>query len=218
MRNGNLPQLSIIRLPNDHTAYTFPGMPTPRAMVADNDLALGRIVETISHSPYWKDSAIFVVEDDAQAGPDHVDAHRSVALIISPYVRHAAVDHTMYTTSGILRTMELILGLPPMSQYDAAATPAYQAFQPKPDLAPFVRRAAAIPLDQMNSTLAYGAALSQRMNLAEADRVPDLQGDEILWKAIKGAGSVMPPPRHAAFVSAVKNSALPDDDDDDPRQ
>ncbi len=91
MRNGNLPQLSIIRLPNDHTAYTFPGMPTPRAMVADNDLALGRIVDDL-HSPYWKDSAIFVVEDDAQAGPDHVDAHRSVALIISPYVRHAAVD------------------------------------------------------------------------------------------------------------------------------
>ncbi len=214
VQNGNLPQLSIIRLPNDHTAYTTPGLPIPRAMVADNDLALGRIVETISHSPYWKDSAIFIVEDDAQNGPDHVDAHRSVALMISPYVRHGAVDHTMYTTSGILRTMELILGVPPMSQYDAAATPAYNAFQAKPDLTPFVHLANQVPLDELNSRMAYGAAVSKRMNLAEADRVPDLLGDEILWKAIKGADSVMPPPRHAAFVHTVKNTALPDDDGD----
>ncbi|HVB37960.1 MAG TPA: hypothetical protein VND92_05450 [Vicinamibacterales bacterium] len=138
-----------------------------------------------------------------------------MALLISPYVRHAAVDHTMYTTSGILRTMELILGVPPMSQYDAAATPAYNAFQPKPDLTPFVHLAAQVPLDEMNSKMAYGAAASKRMNLAEADRVPDLQGDEILWKAIKGAASVMPPPRHAAFVHGVKNAALPDDDGDE---
>ena len=206
-RDGKLPSLSIIRLPNDHTAYTAPGMPTPQAMVADNDLALGRIVEAISHSRYWKDSAIFVVEDDAQSGPDHVDAHRSVALILSPYVRHDAVDHTMYTTAGILRTMELILGLPPMSQYDAAATPAYNAFQATPDLTPFTHLPAQIPLDQRNSARAYGAAVSKRMNLAEADRVPDLEGDEILWKAIKGAASIMPPPRHAAFVRPVAVSA-----------
>ena len=97
-------------------------------MVADNDLALGRIVEAISHSRFWKESAIFVLEDDAQNGPDHVDAHRSVLLVASPFTRRGAVDHTLYTTSGVLRTIELILGLPPMSQYDAAATPLYNAF------------------------------------------------------------------------------------------
>ena len=116
-RDGKLPRLSIIRLGNDHTNGTTPGSPTPRAMVADNDLALGRIVEAITHSRYWKESAIFVLEDDAQNGPDHVDAHRSVLLAVSPFSRSDAVDSTLYTTCGVLRTMELILGLPPMSQY-----------------------------------------------------------------------------------------------------
>ena len=114
-------------------AGTSPGTPTPRAMVAENDLALGRLVEAISHSAFWKESAIFVLEDDAQNGPDHVDAHRSVLLAISPFTRRGVVDSTLYTTSGVLRTMELILGLPPMSQYDAAATPMYNAFQTDAD-------------------------------------------------------------------------------------
>src|SRR5213078_5416891 len=113
---------------------TRAGKPTPIAYVADNDLALGRIVGAIGKSKFWKDTAIFVVEDDAQNGPDHVDAHRSVALVISPYTKRGAVDSTMYSTSGMLRTMELILGLQPMSQFDAAATPMYQSFQNKPDL------------------------------------------------------------------------------------
>ena len=103
-------------------------------MVADNDLALGRIVEAIPHSVYWKDSAMFVLEDDSQNGPDHVDAHRSVAFVVSPFTRRGAVDSTLYTTSGMLRTMELILGLPPMTQYDAAATPMYNAFTTSPTL------------------------------------------------------------------------------------
>ncbi len=115
--NEEVPALSIIRLGNDHTAATRPGWPTPRAMVADNDLALGRIVEAISKSRIWKESAIFVVEDDAQNGPDHVDAHRSIVLAISPFSHRRGLDSTLYTTSGVLRTMELILGLPPMSQY-----------------------------------------------------------------------------------------------------
>ena len=123
-----MPRLSIVRLGNDHTSGTSPGTSTPRAMVADNDLALGRFVDIISHSRIWKESAIFVLEDDAQNGPDHVDAHRSVLLAISPFIRRGVVDSTLYTTSGVLRTMELILGLPPMSQYDAAATPMYHAF------------------------------------------------------------------------------------------
>ncbi len=112
----SLPQFQIIRLPNDHTAGTKKSALTPRAMVADNDRALGMIVERISHSKFWKESAIFVLEDDAQNGPDHVDAHRSIALVVSPYTKRKFVDHTMYSTSGMLRTMELILGLPPMSQ------------------------------------------------------------------------------------------------------
>jgi DNA-binding beta-propeller fold protein YncE len=148
--DGNLPQLSIIRLPNDHTAGTRIGMPTPRAMMADNDLALGRLVEAISGSVYWKDSAIFVLEDDAQAGPDHVDSHRSVLLVASPFARRGAVDRTFYTTSGVLRTIELILGLPPMSQYDAAATPMYNAFAGTPNLAAFRHLDARVPLDERN--------------------------------------------------------------------
>ena len=139
-RTATCPRLSILRLGNDHTAGTRPGYPTPRAMVAENDLALGRMVEAITKSRYWKDSAIFVLEDDAQNGPDHVDAHRSVALVVSPYTRRGAVDSTLYTTSGMLRTIELILGLPPMSQYDAAATPMYGAFQARPVLTPYTNR------------------------------------------------------------------------------
>ena len=130
--NGELPRLNIIRLGNDHTYGTRPDAPTPRSMVAENDVALGRLVEAISRSRFWNESAIFVLEDDAQNGPDHVDSHRSPAFVISPFTKRGAVDSTLYTTSGMLRTMELILGLPPMSQYDAAATPMYDAFQTTP--------------------------------------------------------------------------------------
>jgi hypothetical protein len=140
-QRGGLPRLNIIRLGNDHTLGTTPGRPTPRAMVAENDVALGRLVAAISSSRYWNESAIFIVEDDAQNGPDHVDSHRSVALAISPFVRRQAVDSTLYTTSSVLRTMELILGLPPMSQYDAAATPMYNAFQATARVSPVGIRA-----------------------------------------------------------------------------
>src|SRR5213593_818353 len=123
VRRGAVPALMIVCLPNDHTAATRPGFPTPKAMVADNDLALGRIVEAVSRSPVWRETAIFVIEDDAQNGPDHVDAHRTVCLVASPYVRRGVVDHRMHSTVSMLRTIELILGLPPMSQFDAAAAP-----------------------------------------------------------------------------------------------
>jgi YVTN family beta-propeller protein len=206
--NGKLPQLSIIRLGNDHTNGTSPGSPTPRAMVADNDLALGRIVDAISHSPYWKDSAIFVLEDDAQNGPDHVDAHRSVLLSISPFSRRRTLDSTLYTTSGVLRTMELILGLPPMSQYDAAATPMYLAFQPVPDATPFSHRPARVSLDEKNDWSSPGARASLNMNLRDADMAPELELNEILWQSIRGAGSVMPPPRRTGFIRPIG-----DDDD-----
>jgi len=208
-RSGGLPRLSILRLGNDHTAGTRPGFPTPRAMVAENDLALGRIVEAISRSRFWKESAIFVLEDDAQSGPDHVDAHRSVAFVISPYSRRGAVDSTLYTTSGMLRTIELILGLPPMSQYDAAATPMYGAFQARPVLGGFTKREARVSLDERNDADSPGAAASLAMNLEEADRAPDLELNEIIWKSVRGAASVMPPPVRAAFIKRM------DEDEDE---
>jgi DNA-binding beta-propeller fold protein YncE len=200
---GGLPQFSIIRLGNDHTAGTRVGYPTPRAMIAENDLALGRLVEAITKSRFWKDSAIFVLEDDAQNGPDHVDAHRSVAFVISPYSRRGVVDSTLYTTSGLLRTMELILGLPPMSQYDASATPTYGAFDVKPVMTGYTARPARVPLDEINAADAWGSAASAAMNLEEADLAPELELNEILWKSIRGPASVMPPPVRAGFIRPV---------------
>jgi YVTN family beta-propeller protein len=209
-QNGDLPRLSIIRLGNDHTSGTKPGALTPRALVADNDLALGQLVETISRSRYWKESAIFILEDDAQNGPDHVDAHRSVLLLASPFARRGIVDSTLYTTSGVLRTIELILGLPPMSQYDAAATPMYNAFQPTPVLTPFAHLEARVPLDERNDWWSPGAADSMRMDFSEADRAPDLLLNQVVWQSVHGAGSVMPPPRRSGFIKPLAG----DDDDD----
>ncbi len=205
-REGGLPQLSIIRLGNDHTADTRPGYPTPTAMIAENDLALGRLVEAITRSRFWKESAIFVLEDDAQNGPDHVDSHRSVAFAISAYSRRGAVDGTLYTTSGMLRTIELILGLPPMSQYDAAATPLYNAFQVQPLPTPYTKREARVALDEKNSASAWGAAASVAMNLEEADLAPELALNEFLWKSVRGGDAPMPPPRRAAFVRPLPES------------
>jgi len=200
VKDGTLPQLSIFHLPSDHTAGTRPGSPTPRAMVAENDVALGRMVESISTSPFWKDSAIFVLEDDAQDGPDHVDAHRSVAFVISPYTRRKAVDSTMYTTSGMLRTIELILGLEPMSQYDASAAPMYSVFQNIPDLTPYHHQEAKISIQEKNASSAFGAKESMAMNLEDPDRIPMRLMNEILWKSVMGASSPMPPPVRAAFI------------------
>ncbi len=211
--NGQLPALSIIRLGNDHTNGTRAQYPTPRAMIAENDVALGRLVDAISHSIYWNDSAIFVLEDDAQNGPDHVDAHRSPAFAISPYSRRGVVDSTLYTTSGMLRTMELILGAEPMTQYDAAATPMYNAFQTSAVLTPFVKRDARVSLTEMNRPGAPGSAASARMNFAEADMTPELELNEILWMSVHGPNSIMPPPVHSAFLRNAM--AFPDGDDDD---
>ncbi len=208
--DGTLPALSIIRLGGDHTNGTRPDAPTPRAMVAENDLALGRLVEAISHSRYWPESAIFVVEDDAQNGPDHIDAHRSVVLVVSPYSRRGATDSTLYTTSGVLRTMELVLGLPPLSQYDAAAAPMYGAFQPAASPAPFVHLDARIPTDEMNGPNAWGAQASLGMNLEEADRAPERELNEIVWRSVRGPDSPMP----AIVRSAWIRPAHAADDDD----
>lgn len=156
-KNHNLPNLSLFTLPQDHTVGTAPGMPTPNAMVADNDLALGKIVDAISHSPDWKDSAIFVTEDDAQAGLDHVDGHRTTGFVISPYAR-AGVVNTTYTQIDMVRTIEQILGMPPMNQADLAATPMYDAFTSKPNLNPFTALPNQIPLDQLSPSATTAAA------------------------------------------------------------
>ncbi len=202
--NGNLPRLSIIRLPRDHTSGARAGRVSPVSMVADNDLALGRIVEAISRSRFWKESAIFVLEDDAQNGPDHVDAHRSVLLVISPFIRRTAVDSTLYTTCGVLRTMELILGLPPMTQLDAAATPLYNAFQATADLTAFTAEKARVPLDRLNPPKGPGAAEAEAFDFEEADRAPDIAFSENVWKAVRGDKSPMPPPRRSVFVKELR--------------
>src|SRR5581483_7371131 len=196
----------------DHTSGTKAGAPTPRAMVADNDLALGRLVEAISSSPYWKESAVFVLEDDAQSGPDHVDSHRSVLLVASPFARRGYVDHTFYTTSSVLRTIELILGLPPMSQYDAAATPLYAAFDPTVNLAPYRRATPGVSLEEQNLPTAFGAAASVRLDFSEADRTDEVLLNEILWRSTKGVGAPMPPPRRSIFVQPTGEARDEDDE------
>lgn len=210
-KEGDLPRLQILRLPNDHTAGTRVGKPTPTAMVADNDLALGMVVEAVTKSKFWKETAIFVVEDDAQNGPDHVDAHRTVAFVISPYTNRNAVDSTMYSTSSMLRTMELILGLKPMSQFDAAAKPMYNAFQPKADLRPYEHVVPKVDLKETNLASAWGAKQSAEFNLEMEDAADDLLFNEVIWRSVKGANSAMPPPVRAAFVFPHTKR---DDDDD----
>ncbi|HEV3204315.1 MAG TPA: alkaline phosphatase family protein, partial [Gemmataceae bacterium] len=199
-KEGELPRLIILRLPNDHTAGTSVGKPTPTAYLGDNDLALGRVVEGVSKSKFWKETAIFVVEDDAQNGPDHVDAHRTVALVISPYVRRGHVDSNLYSTSSMLRTMELILGLKPMSQFDAAARPMYGSFQATPDLRPYSHAPAGVDLNQKTQASAWGAKLSETFDFAKEDSADDLLLNEVIWRSVKGSRIAMPPPVRAAFV------------------
>jgi DNA-binding beta-propeller fold protein YncE len=197
---GDMPRLQILRLPNDHTHGATVGELTPRAYVADNDLAFGRLVEAVSRSKFWPRTAIFVVEDDAQNGPDHVDAHRSIAYAISPYTRHGKTDSTMYSTSSILRTMELILGLQPMSQFDAAATPMYNSFQPTPVLTPYEALPVTVDLNERNTATAWGGQL--KMDFTKEDAADDLLLNEVIWRSVRGADSPMPPPKRAAFVFA----------------
>jgi YVTN family beta-propeller protein len=201
-KEGEMPRLQVVRLPQDHTSGTAPGKWTPTACMADNDLALGKLVEAVSNSKFWASTAIFVVEDDAQNGPDHVDAHRTVALAISPYTRNVGVDSTMYSTSSMLRTMELILGMRPMSQFDAAATPMYHAFHPTPDAKPYAAVLPKADLNEINTKLAWGAAKSRKLDFRREDAADDLVLNEIIWRSVRGPASKMPAPIRAAFVFA----------------
>ncbi len=185
----------IMSLGEDHTTGTRPGTFTPQACVASNDLALGRMIDAISHSKSWPQTAIFVIEDDAQNGPDHVDAHRTVGLVISPYTKRKALDSTQYGTVSMLRTIELILGLSPLSQYDAAARPMFASFTDKADLAPYTHEPARIDLNAVNAPTAYGAERSMKMDFDEYDRIDDFELNEILSRAIKGKQRTRTPGR-----------------------
>src|SRR5262245_40786390 len=168
------------------------------------------VAENLSHSKYWATTAIFSLEDDAQNGPDHVDAHRSIAFVASPYTRRGFVDSTMYTTSGMLRTMELILGIPPMSQYDAAATPMFNSFTNKADLTPFKHRPAKYDLTEKNPVNAPGAQQSASWDFSKEDTLPDIEFNEVIWMSVHGANSRMPAPVRSAFVRPIE-----DEDDDE---
>ncbi|WP_025761884.1 bifunctional YncE family protein/alkaline phosphatase family protein [Dyadobacter tibetensis] len=209
---GKVPALSTIRLGNDHTSGASVGKPTPFAAVADNDLAVGRLVEHLSKSSIWKESVVFILEDDAQNGPDHVDAHRSIAFVAGGFVKRNFVDHTMYSTSGMLRTIELILGLKPMSQYDAAATPMWRCFQAQPNTKPFTAMAPGVDLYQKNVAVNKNSRRSDSFDLSIPDAIDDYVFSEIVWQTVRGENSIMPAPRRGAFVKLEKKDEDEDDD------
>jgi YVTN family beta-propeller protein len=193
--SGTVPTLNYMILPNDHTDGTTPNDPTPQAMIADNDLALGQIVDAISHSSIWPSTAIFVVEDDSQDGADHVDSHRSPAFVISPWARHGAVVGTRYDQYSALRTIELISGLHPLSLNDALATPMYDTFisgSQKPDDTPYTVRSPAYSLTTRNTSSSPLAGLSRELPWNRLDAVPQAISDQILWASVHGAGSSPP--------------------------
>jgi YVTN family beta-propeller protein len=191
---GRMPQLILVCLPDDHTSGTAEGSPTPEACVADNDLAFGRIVEALSHSSFWKDTVLFGIEDDPQNGWDHVSGYRTTAYCASPYTKRGAVVSTQYNTTSLLRTIEQILGLPPMNQFDATATPMFDCFTDQADLRPFASVPNIIPLDTMNppkdniadATLRRDAIVSGRLNFRRVDACPEDTLNRILWRAVKG--------------------------------
>ena len=201
---GKVPQLNTLRFGNDHTEGLSKGKTTPLAHAADNDLAVGLFVEYISHSPIWNESVVFIIEDDAQNGPDHVDAHRSTAYVAGGFVKQEFVDHTMYSTSSMLRTIELILGLPPMSQYDASAEPMWRCFNKTATHPPFKSLPNMVDLNLKNTATNKLSKLSEKFNFSQEDRVPDAQFNEVIWGAIHGLNSPCPAPVHAAFFTAEK--------------
>lgn len=208
-RKGAMPRLIVMRLGNDHTAGMRAGSFSPRAMFADNDLALGQLVEAVSKSRFWKSTAIFVLEDDAQAGPDHVDAHRSPAFVISPWAKRKALDSSMYNTVSMLRTIELILGLKPMTHFDAAAVPMHTAFTSTPDFTPYTAAVPQYSRTERNPKGTSLAARSARLDLDEADRIDDAEMNDILYRGIQGRPA--PAPRRSYFYPGVATSGEEDE-------
>jgi DNA-binding beta-propeller fold protein YncE len=204
VREGSLPALEIVRLPNDHTAGTKLGAPGPQVYVAENDAAFGKLVDIVSHSRYWASTAIFAIEDDAQNGPDHVSPQRTTLYVASPYAR-AGVHHLRYSTAGLLRTIELILGLEPLSAYDASALPLYGAFTNQPDLRPFDSVAPQIDMSLRNGPRTYRVADSGRFDFSREDGVPDAELNDILWHAVRGAHATPPP--YGAFPANDRHAS-----------
>jgi DNA-binding beta-propeller fold protein YncE len=212
--NDTMPALTVLRLPNDHTAGTSANMPRPRASVADNDIALGRIVEAISNSPYWDDTAILVLEDDAQNGADHVDAHRSVALVISKYAPRVGpaaasqqifIDHHFYTTVNMIRTVEVLLGLPPMNNNDAQAAvmaPLFSGDGTQPPFKTIWTDRDNGMIYEMNPPKGPGAAASAKMDFTHADAAPVEALNRILWRDAKG-NVPYPKPKHTVIPAAL---------------
>jgi YVTN family beta-propeller protein len=207
VKSNSLPTVELVRLPNDHNAGTTVGAPTPRAYTADNDWALGQLVDAVSHSKYWPNTAIFVTEDDAQDGPDHVDAHRTLAEVISPYTRTGRVDSTFYSTASMLRTIELIVGLHPLTQFDAYATPMLAAFTDKPDPTPYTAQRPRQSLQEVNSSDAPFAEQSQQQDLTKEDQINMQQFNLATWASVKGANVPMPSPQHHVFPALIDDGA-----------
>jgi YVTN family beta-propeller protein len=208
-----LPNFIVMSLPEDHTRGTEPGAYTPQAMVADNDYAIGQLVDAVTHSRYWPNTAIFIIEDDAQDGSDHVDARRTVGLVLSPYVKRGIVDSTLYSTSSMVRSIELLLGLPPMSQFDAAAMPMYASFGTEAKITAFDAIQPKIDINARNKKGDYGSEESEKMDFSDVDRAPMHRLNEIIWKSVKGADSPMPPPVHRFRPLIDAGDVVAKDDD-----
>jgi len=198
--NGDLPEFILLLLPNDHSAGVRSGYPTPGAQVADNDLALGRVVEAVSHSRFWPETCLLAIEDDPQAGWDHVSGYRTTCYVVSPYTKRRQTISTQYNHCSLVRTIELMLGLPPMNQMDATATPMNDCFTATPDFTPFTSVPSRVPLDRLSPdpkgitdrVLRQDAVVSNRLPLGEADRCPEDLLNRILWRAMKGVNAPYP--------------------------
>ena len=202
VRDGKMPALEILTLPNDHTSGARAGKPTPRAYMADNDLALGRIVEALTKSPFWKNTVVFVLEDDAQDGPDHVDSHRSPLLVISAY-NTGKVFHRFANTTDVVATIEDILGLGRMSQFDHYGRPLREIWETTPDLTPYVALRSSVPLDQKNPQRGALAEASKKLALEKVDQADEQLFNRILWGAIKGDKPYPGPTRMSALEAKV---------------
>jgi hypothetical protein len=224
-KTNGLPNFVIVYLPHDHTSGTSPGFPTPRACVADNDLALGRLVEGISKSKFWPKTCIFVNEDDPQNGFDHVDGHRSICLVISPYTKRGALVSSFYNQTSVLHTMELILGLPPMNQLDSMAPVMRDCFTQKPNLTPYTAMPNRIPLNEMNKQLGrlnseqqHWARKSMEQNFDVIDGPDDDTLNQILWSWAKGTDTPYPvhfAGAHGTGLTALNLILVPQEEDND---